>query len=393
MKNSNKKTLWRWISLRITLLTACMIVVIALGMWATYLIQYFWITRHLSPEISRELALLMQNPESNPVRLHQILDAAWGIRASLPNIAAPDFLWLGMHVVVTIPIVVIISLRTAKPLSEQFSNLKSIAELVAKGDFTARAALVRRSPEELIQFAQIFNKMVAQLEIYERELKASHVAAAHELRSPLTAAIGRLKGMLDNVFERDEKQLSMVMLQLKNLSRLTDDLHFLSLADAGHLALEIKEIDILALIDERVSWLRPKFAAAELMVSITSKSPCYVQADAFRMGQVFNALFENAIRYCGKGCSLKVHISRFDDHVEISFLDDGPGVPTDFLPKMYDRFTRNDTSRSRNSGGSGLGLSIANAICHAHNGKITSRLPAAKGLLTLIHLPINQAVK
>jgi signal transduction histidine kinase len=85
----------------------------------------------------------------------------------------------------------------------------------------------------MIRFAVDFNGMTQQLALYERELRASHVAMAHELRSPLTAAIGRLQGMLDGVFSPTQEQLSMVMNQLLLLNRLTGELHLLSLADAG----------------------------------------------------------------------------------------------------------------------------------------------------------------
>ncbi|MFH4324845.1 two-component sensor histidine kinase AdeS, partial [Acinetobacter baumannii] len=88
------------------------------------------------------------------------------------------------------------------------------ARAVAAGDFSARAVQVDNAPLEVSRFTQDFNTMMQQLARYDRELRASHVAMAHELRSPLTAAIGRLQGMMDGVFTPEPRQLAMVMKQL-----------------------------------------------------------------------------------------------------------------------------------------------------------------------------------
>lgn len=137
---------------------------------------------------------------------------------------------------------------------------------------------MENAPAELAQFTEDFNLMSRQLERYDRELRASHVAMAHELRSPLTAAMGRLQGMLDGVFAPDLTQLNMVMKQLQHLNRLTDELHLLSLADAGQLTFTLNTFDLVELLNERVAWIRPQAVAAAMSINVSAPAPAVFAA-------------------------------------------------------------------------------------------------------------------
>jgi hypothetical protein len=152
---------------------------------------------------------------------------------STPSIASADWVTVALLVLVMIPFIVVMGLRYARPLALQFSRLRDAAKDVAEGQFGRQAELIRNAPAEMVSFASDFNTMTGKLARYEKELR-THVAMAHELRS-LTAAIGRLQGMLDGVFDASPEQLAMVMKQLQHLNRLTDELHLLSLSDAGNL--------------------------------------------------------------------------------------------------------------------------------------------------------------
>ncbi|MCI1034746.1 sensor histidine kinase [Raoultella terrigena] len=385
MKNTS---LWRWISTRIIIVVISMVFVIAFAMWSTYAIQYYWEIYHMSPSVYAEFTTLLKNPEINPARLHEIIDASWGIDFSIPSLTSQDWGRLFILVIIATPFIIIRCLRTAHPLTVQFGHLTEAADIVAKGDFNKKAQLISECPEEMLRFSNNFNNMIEQLAVYERELKASHVSAAHELRSPLTAAIGRLQGMIDNVFPADEKQLQMVMTQLQNLSRLTDDLHFLSLANAGQLTMQIDTLNINKLLNERVAWLKPQLEEAMMSVQIEAPENYFYTGDEFRLGQVFTIVVENMLRYCSAGDNMLIKLDSIHNTLVLTFQDSGPGVPSEYLPHMFDRFTRGERSRARDSGGSGLGLSIAKAICVAHGGDITAMLPpTGKGLLITMSLP------
>ncbi|ATA25125.1 two-component sensor histidine kinase [Brenneria goodwinii] len=387
MKNTEYHSLWRWICVRILALAIGTVIVIALCMWLRFAIQNIWVLHHMPPALREEFEVLRQHPETNLARFHQIVDTWWGVSYSEPSIVSADWLMVGVLVVVMIPFIVVMGLKSARPLSVQFSRLAAASEAVTRGKFGTQAELVEKAPTEMARFARDFNAMTHQLARYEHEMRASHVALAHELRSPLTAAIGRLQGVIDGVFRADGQQLGMVMKQLQHLNRLIDELHLLSLAEAGRLELDRRILNLAELLRERAAWLKPQLEKAGMSIRVIADMPCTYVGDAFRLGQAFTVLMENALRYASEGKRLTIKVRPAGKGCQIAFRDYGPGVDAEFLSGMFERFTRADSSRARHSGGSGLGLSIARAICAAHGGSIHAALPADKGLLITIHLP------
>ncbi|WIF64454.1 ATP-binding protein [Enterobacter cloacae] len=387
MIKTRHSSLWRWICARILALAIGSVIVIAACMWLRYAVQNYWIMGKMPAAVRQEFLTLSQNPQSNPARFHDIVDSWWGLSYSTPSIASADWVTVALLVLVMIPFIVVMGLKHARPLALQFSCLRDAAKDVADGQFGRQAELVKDAPAEMISFAADFNTMTGQLARYEKELRASHVAMAHELRSPLTAAIGRLQGMMDGVFDATPEQLGMVMKQLQHLNRLTDELHLLSLADAGNLVLEDRPFRLDELIQERADWITPQADAHNFTITLRNPRPCPFRGDAFRMGQVFTILMENSLRYGREGGHLEVTLHYTQGQYTLEFADDGPGVSKHFLPDMFKRFSREEQSRARHSGGSGLGLSIAQAICQAHGGSISASLPETGGLLVCIQLP------
>ncbi|EMD2746910.1 TPA: sensor histidine kinase [Enterobacter ludwigii] len=386
MNSIHYQSLWRWICVRILTLAIGSVIVIAFCMWLRFAIESLWVLHHMSPALRAEFYVLRDNPELNLARFHQIVDEGWGVRYSDPSIASADWVMVGILVVVVIPFILILGLKAARPLSTQFSELAQVARAVTQGHFNIRARPVKNAPSELIHFAEDFNAMMLQLSRYERELRASHVAMAHELRSPLTAAVGRLQGMLDGVFEPEPRQLQMVMNQLLHLNRLIDELHLLSLADAGQLSLDKIPIDLTELLRERAAWLNPQTVQSGFGIILKPSKVCNYVGDPFRLGQVFTILMENALRYAAEGKYLDIRVVQRQTGYDIVFEDFGPGVDGNFFPVMFERFTRAETSRARHSGGSGLGLSIARAICEAHGGSIMASMKAQGGLIITVSL-------
>lgn len=386
-KPPRQSSLWRWLCVRILSLAIGSVVIIATCMWLRFALWSTWIAHRMPDPVKKEFALLRENPAINPIRYHEIIDTWYGQKFSDPSIATTDWLALGLLVLVAIPLILVLGLRAARPLSGQFSRIAMAARAVAQGTFSTRAGLENNAPAELVILTQDFNAMTTQLERYDRELKASHVAMAHELRSPLTAAIGRLQGMLDGVFTPDARQLSQVMTQLNQLNRLVDDLHLLSMAQAGQLSLCPLPIDIAELVQEKIAWLKPRTAQTGFIIELQPHSPFICDVDPLRLGQVFTILMDNALQYADDGHRLDITIARQRETVVITFRDYGAGVSEDFLPQMFERFSRADSSRARHSGGSGLGLSIARAICEAHGGSLQAEHHPQRGMCFILHLP------
>ncbi|MGP3592024.1 sensor histidine kinase [Vagococcus sp. WN89Y] len=388
MKTAAHHSLWRWIFIRLSVFSIVTVFMFVASIWLRYALQAVWLKQQMPPAIREEYALIKANPPQDPTRFHQIVDRWWGVQYADPNIASGDWMTIGVLIIVLIPCLIFWGLKTVHPLAVQFSRLTAAAHDVASGNFTAQAQPLKNAPAELMDLVHDFNHMTTQLARYDRELRASHVAMAHEIRSPLTAAMGRLQGIMDGIFAADAQQLAMIMKQLQLLNRLADDLQLLSLADANHLPLDKSRFDITALLQERVSWLRSRAQQAGVDITLAG-SCCMITADAGRIGQLAAIIIENALSYAHEGKKLLITVTPQARAVEIIFRDFGPGVSAAFLETMFERFTRADTSRARHFGGSGLGLSIARAICTAHQGEISAACIATQGLAITVRLPLT----
>lgn len=384
-----RNSLRNWIYRRLFLLLLGCIVVIAFCMWLRYFIANTWVSYDMPAAVRTELSLLQKNPENDPGRYHEIIDRWYGIDYSDPSIAASDWLLLFALVLVAAPVLFFLMLRSVRPVSVHISRLTSVARAITRGNFGVRTVVPAELPDELKRLSEDINAMSGQLLRYEKDIKTSNVALAHELRSPLTALIGRLQGMLDGVFEPSPSQLNMMMQQLQSLNRLVDDLHLLSLADAGQLHLNKTVCNVSALIREKIAWVRPRLIESGVDVTLLSQSEAQCHGDPFRLGQVLLILLDNAIRYAAEGKTIEIEYGLKAAQLTITCSDRGPGVSDEFMQTIFARFSRADASRARHSGGSGLGLSIAAAICQAHGGGLNAQRNQYGGLTFIVTLPIG----
>lgn len=134
-------------------------------------------------------------------------------------------------------------------------------------------------------------------------------------------------------------------------------------------------------------WIKPQAETTGMVIAVHAPAKCRFKGDPFRLGQVFTILMENALRYASEGGTLDIYVERLTDAYQISFCDKGKGVSEAFIPLMFERFTRAETSRARHFGGSGLGLSIARAICESHGGRIMAQNAENGGLKVVIQFP------
>ncbi|WP_045727515.1 ATP-binding protein [Xanthomonas sp. GPE 39] len=379
--------LWQWVGLRMSALAVLTIVVIALGMVLRFAIWDFSTLHRLPPQVRQEMLLLREDPHSNAQRLWQLFETYYDVVDFLPGLASRDWWLLAQMVLASIPVIVICGLIASRPLSRQFSNVAEAARRIRDGDFAARASVVPGAPDELAGLAMDFNSMTAQLQQYEREVRDSSAMLAHELRTPLNAAMGRIQGMLDDVFPSNPEQLSMVQRQLEQINRLVGDLHLLSMARANQLLLEPQCFPLGALVRERIAWVAQPLQEAGMEVQLCIPEQLSMHADRDRLGQVLSVLIDNALRYAVAGKQLSIQGQSENGDVLICIADRGPGVAPEVLSRMLDRFWRADDSRARHSGGSGLGLSIAAAICQAHGGTLEFANRDGGGLCARVRLP------
>jgi two-component system sensor histidine kinase BaeS len=274
----------------------------------------------------------------------------------------------------------------ARHLLRPVASLHSVTKRIAQGQFDARATII--SEDELGELALQVNAMAQSLQSSEVQRRKMLANISHELRTPLTVIRGEIEAMLDGIRHIDPSGLTSLHEEVLRLNKLIDDIHQINLADSGDLSYQLTRLDLSKFIQETLERFRPNIEKAKLHMTFqASSSPLYINADIGRLGQVISNLLENCIRYTDAGGCIQCTIVRSGPVIELCIEDSSPGVPEGTHARLFERLYRADHARSREHGGSGLGLSICKALIESHNGKIEALPSALGGVKILILLP------
>lgn len=272
-------------------------------------------------------------------------------------------LGLGAAVVVAVVVALLLSTNISRPLSE----LASASRRVARGDYAPRVPV---AAGELGELAASFNAMAATLEATEQRRLDLIGDVAHELRTPIASVRGYVEGLEAGVFEPGPDAWRVLDEQTARLARLVDDLATLWRAQSHDLRLEFESIDGPPLLAEALERHRPLAAERSVSLDLGTVAPVAVRADRTRIGQVLDNLIGNAIRYTPDGGHVELSLAGDGPSAVISVRDDGPGLTPEQAVRVFERFYRVDPSRSRDAGGSGLGLTITRSFVEAMGGTI-----------------------
>ncbi|APQ10616.1 two-component system sensor protein [Pseudomonas oryzihabitans] len=384
---SRQPPLGRWVGWRMSLLALGAVLAIAAGMYLWFLFGDWWVLRQVPAAARAEILQLRADPQQNEARLWELFSHYYPVRYFLPGIASRDWWVLAGLLLAAVPLILLAGFRLSRPLSSQFSAIAAAARRVASGELDTRLDVAETAPAEVRRLALDFNSLTARLQQYENDVRDSSAILAHELRTPLNAASVRVQGILDEVLPADARQLQQVKRQLDLLNTLVGDLHTLSLAEAGQLALDQRPFVLAALVEERLAWFAPQLQAEGVRVELQLDERQQLFADRERIGQLLTILLENFLRYGASGGELQIVQQAQADGLILEFRDRGPGIPEADRERVFHRFWRAESSRARHLGGSGLGLSIARAICVAHQGQIRALERPGGGALLRIELP------
>lgn len=267
---------------------------------------------------------------------------------------------------VALAIALILGTFLATELCAPLQRLIYATERIAQGDLAHRVFV--RTRDELGKLAQAFNRMAEALQRSEAARRQLLADVAHELRTPLSVIRGNLEALLDGAFPLTPESLAPVYEETLHLGELVEDLRTLTLAETGHLPLEKEELELGELVAEVVEAVRPVAAEENVQIKVERDPDLWVSADPRRIRQVLGNLLSNALRFSPPGSTITVSALRNGQEVWVSVQDQGPGIPPEDLPHIFERFYKADKSRSE--GGSGLGLAIAKEIVQAHGGRI-----------------------
>ena len=314
----------------------------------------------------------------------------------LPRQGLPEDLTMQLAAVVLGAILLsgLVGILLARRIAQPLEVLDRSAAAVSGGDFTQQVSQ-HIGIREVDNLNQTFNKMSANLRFSEQAKNAFIADVTHELRTPLTVIKGTVETLADGAIDDLDgrgRLLNSLGKESNRMIRLVNNLLTLTRADASALKLNLQTMDLVEAARERCLALESLASNKDLHLKVlsstqTEKTSWRVMADPDRISQVLDNILDNAIRHAPGGSTITIEFIKDPNLVQCSISDQGPGIASEHLPFIFERFYRVETARDRNSGGSGLGLAIARSLIEAQGGTIRADSSVSTGTRIIFQLP------
>jgi heavy metal sensor kinase len=281
----------------------------------------------------------------------------------------------------------ILTRRSLSPIGYIASKAKSITS----NNLSERLA-TRGTNDEMDNLIQTINGMIARLESSFKRISEFTADASHELKTPLCALKGEAEVLLSKERPAGEYQegLAHFIERFDHLDRMINDLILLSKFDSSHVELNMTSLRLDLLVQDMGSLFKVLAEQRGVDLQMDRVQEVTIMGDKVRLQQLFTNLIDNAIKYTTEG-SIRITVEKDEENAVVQLVDTGIGIPREEQEKIFKRFYRVDKSRSKESGGVGLGLSIAEWIVHAHHGRIEVDSELNKGSTFTVYLPAQKA--
>jgi signal transduction histidine kinase len=293
-------------------------------------------------------------------------------------------------------IALVLSLILAYVLSRSVADPLQQVVLAARNyPSEAMKPVEPRGPQEVQDLTRAFNSMVQRVNSSQRSQRDFVANVSHELKTPLTSIQGFAQAILDDTADTPDarkRAAQIIYNEAGRMHRMALNLLDLARLEAGTADLDMSAVDVGALLRGIVEKFTPQAqkAGVQLQVDVPDNLPS-LTADGDRLAQVFTNLVDNALKFTPADGQVTLSAKQAGAEMELSITDTGSGVPSDALPRLFDRFYQADASRAGGeSHGAGLGLAIVQEIVQAHGGKIGVRSQVGYGTTFVIHLPLSR---
>ena len=277
--------------------------------------------------------------------------------------------------------------KLARRLTGRLAVLAAAAEKWGRGHFTSRVCV--SGDDELAVLGETMNRMASRLEAQSDLRKKLTSDISHELRTPLSTIQSYLEAFRDGVLPPDEKHLSAVLEESIRLGSLITDLQRLAEAEYSRKAAQFEQLSLNAFLAAEADRYRPFMQQKEInLVLELPDGEVTVQADRGLLNQVLANLLMNAAKYTPAGGQVRLSLTAADGEAVIAVADTGSGIAAEHLPHIFERFYRVDPSRTRATGGSGIGLAIVRELTEAMHGRVTVESTPGKGSCFRLYLPL-----
>lgn len=275
----------------------------------------------------------------------------------------------------------------ARRISKPIVTLSENTQALASGDYSRRVEV--QSRDEIGQLSRHFNQLAQTLEANEQSRAHWIADISHEMRTPVSVLQAQIEALQDGVRPLNRECLALLHTKVSGLSALIDDLFELTLSDIGALSYQKQDVSLARLVSNCVEQYQAKAQLADLtlVTKIPAEDPISVHGDPKRLEQLVNNLLENAIRYTHAGGRVEIELLEDLKSATLLVRDSAPSVAPQDRPRIFERLHRLEGSRSRNTGGAGLGLAICKNIVDAHQGEVSAEDSPLGGLTIRVHLP------
>lgn len=295
---------------------------------------------------------------------------------------------LGLAVTAASVTALLVGLFVTRRVLRPIRSMATAAELITAGDYGSRIPTARLG-SEFTRLEEAFNNMAATLAATERTRAEILRDLAHEFRTPLTTVRGYTEAIADGVMPADAETSRTIEAELARMERLVHDIALVSSAEERHLHLVVERVPAAELVRVAAATAQAAYTSKQVTLAVETAWDCpEVSVDRDRIQEALSNLLTNALRHTPTGGEVRLTATPQGDHVELAVTDTGEGISPQHLSRVFERFYRVGEGRSRQQGGSGIGLAIARALVQAHGGHIRAESSGpGKGSTFTITLP------
>lgn len=287
---------------------------------------------------------------------------------------------------ISLVLAIFLGIYNSKVMSEPILKITHAANDIRKGELDTKIEL-RNGSKELIELSKSINHLAKSLKEQQALRKRLTTDISHELRTPLTILQSHIEAFNDGVWLPTKDKLDICRDEVIRLKKLVEQLKYITDIENHRVKLEIEQVDLSQLVEDVIESFKYEFEVKEIELKKHISENVMIDADKDKIRQVIINIISNALKFTDTGGKVETLLIEDERDVTIEVRDTGIGINKEDIPFIFERFYRSDKSRSRKTGGTGIGLTIAKTLVEAHKGDINVYSQDEKGSRFIIKLP------
>ncbi|KNF07027.1 signal transduction histidine kinase [Gottschalkia purinilytica] len=283
----------------------------------------------------------------------------------------------------------IISYILSKQITNPLIKLTKVSNEMRKGDLNIRSE-VKSNTIEIQELSNSINYLAETLQNQELLRRRLTSDMAHELRTPLATLQTHIEALIDGIWEPTSERLESCYEEVLRLTKLVTSLKDIDKLEQSNLYLNKEELNLTLEIKKIVETMKPLYKKKNIRLNFNEDNNIIALIDKDKLKQIMYNLLSNSLKYSNENSSVEVIVNKDEKDITIIVKDEGIGISKDDLPHVFERFYRGDKSRSKKTGGTGIGLTIVKTLVEVHKGKIEIESEPKKGTVVTIKIPINK---